>query len=67
MANELSATTPPETQPAIHLHDEASPPSGTMENGAGGAGGGSRRVQTAVSPPPPSNPAAPSFSQVSDN
>lgn len=38
-----------------------------MENGAGGAGGGSRRVQTAVSPPPPSNPAAPSFSQVSDN
>jgi hypothetical protein len=27
MANELSATTPPETQPAIHLHDEGEIPS----------------------------------------
>nr|QWM88989.1 low-affinity cation transporter [Oryza sativa Indica Group] len=67
MANELSAT-PPETQPAIHLHDEASPPSGTMENGAGDAAGGSRRVPTttAVSPPPPT-PAAPSFSQADED
>uniref|UniRef100_A0A0E0LCX4 Uncharacterized protein n=1 Tax=Oryza punctata TaxID=4537 RepID=A0A0E0LCX4_ORYPU len=68
MADELSlSATPIAAQPAIHLHDEASRSSGTMENGAGGAGGGSRRLPTTTAPvPPPPTPAAPSFSQEED-